>query len=434
MDLMALADTHMTECEEWFDNPSPFQPNYAPSNPRRIQPRTRKKEIAPLKQEIPPMSLPAFHKALKTDARLRLALMGPSGAGKTLTALHLAQDLDAGPIALIDTERGSASKYADQFDFDVLELDSFHPEHYIDAIHAADQGDYGVLIIDSLSHAWAGKGGALELVDEAARKMKSSNTFAAWRDVTPLHHRLLDAILGTDLHVITTLRSKMENIQDRDEKGRTLIRKVGLQAIQREGVEYEFDVVGEMDLDHVLTITKSRCPTLADRVFPSPNGEVSAELKDWLQGVSPEPWVEQEIEVCTDLLRHSAFHPAERQEAHAWMQQDPHHNLKSLAQLKAKIRQDIQRRATEDPPPPKSPSNGQTPPSVSPSSHTVSSVRPELLAEILAREAEVWPIPSERERQRQQHLGSVPLEQNIDKDLAQYLNYLIDQVPVTSPN
>jgi len=203
------------------------------------------------------MSFPAFHKALKTDARLRLALMGPSGAGKTLTSLHLAQDLDAGPIALIDTERGSASKYADQFDFDVLELDSFHPEHYIDAIYAADEGDYGVLIIDSLSHAWAGKGGALELVDEAARKMKSSNTFAAWRDVTPLHHRLLDAILGTDCHLIATLRSKMENIQDKDEKGRTLIRKVGLQAVQREGVEYEFDVVGEMDLDHVLTITKS---------------------------------------------------------------------------------------------------------------------------------------------------------------------------------
>jgi len=203
------------------------------------------------------MSLPAFHKALKTDARLRLALMGPSGAGKTLTSLHLAQDLDAGPIALIDTERGSASKYADQFDFDVLELDSFHPEHYIEAIRAANTGDYGVLIIDSLSHAWAGKGGALELVDEAARKMKSSNTFAAWRDVTPLHHRLLDAILGTDCHLIATLRSKMENIQDKDEKGRTLIRKVGLQAVQREGVEYEFDVVGEMDLDHVLTITKS---------------------------------------------------------------------------------------------------------------------------------------------------------------------------------
>jgi hypothetical protein len=378
------------------------------------------------------MSLLAFHKALKTDARLRLALMGPSGAGKTLTSLHLAQDLDAGPIALIDTERGSASKYADQFDFDVLELASFHPEHYIEAIHAANNGDYGVLIIDSLSHAWAGKGGALELVDEAARKMKSSNTFAAWRDVTPLHHRLLDAILGTDLHVITTLRSKMENIQDRDEKGRTLIRKVGLQAIQREGVEYEFDVVGEMDLDHVLTITKSRCPSLADRVFPNPNGEVSAELKDWLQGVSPEPWVEQEIETCTDLLRHSAFQPAERQEAHSWMQQAPHHNLKSLAQLKAKLRQDIQRRATEDPPPPKPPDNGQS--TVSPSSPKSASARPELLAEILAREAEGCPDPAERNRQRQRCLEATPLEQNTDSDLAQYLNYLIDQVPATSPN
>ena len=433
MDLMSRANTHMEEWEEWFDNPSPFQPNYEPSEPRRIKKLTRPTDASSSPEEIPPMSLPAFHKALKTDARLRLALMGPSGAGKTLTSLHLAQDLDAGPIALIDTERGSASKYADQFDFDVLELDSFHPEHYIEAIHAANESEYGVLIIDSLSHAWAGKGGALELVDEAARKMKSSNTFAAWRDITPLHNRLLDAILGTDCHLIATLRSKMENVQDKDEKGRTLIRKVGLQAIQREGVEYEFDVVGEMDIDHVLTITKSRCPSLADRVFPNPNGEVSTELKEWLQGVSPEPWVEQEIEVCTDLLRHSAFHPAERQEAHTWMQQDPHHNLKSLAQLKAKLRQDIQRRAdAEDPPLPKSPGNGQN--AASPPSHTVSSARPELLAEILAREAEVWPITSEREQQRQHYLGSVPLEQNTDPDLAQYLNYLIDQTPVTSPN
>ena len=118
------------------------------------------------------MSLPAFHKALKTDARLRLALMGPSGAGKTLTSLHLAQDLDAGPIALIDTERGSASKYADQFDFDVLELDSFHPEHYIEAIHAANEGDYGVLIIDSLSHAWAGKRGGRKRQKKAEKGRK----------------------------------------------------------------------------------------------------------------------------------------------------------------------------------------------------------------------------------------------------------------------
>jgi len=286
-----------------------------------------------------------------------------------------------------------------------------------------------------LSHAWAGKGGALELVDEAARKMKSNNTFAAWRDVTPLHNRLLDAILGTDCHLIATLRSKMENIQDKDEKGRTLIRKVGLQAVQREGVEYEFDVVGEMDLDHALTITKSRCPSLADRVFSSPNGEVSTKLKDWLQGVSPEPWVEQEMEVCTDLLRHSTFQPTERQDAHTWMQLDTHHNLKSLAQLKAKLRQNIQQRAgKEDLSPPESPDNGQAPPSVSPPPSKSTSARPELLAEILAREAEIWPIPDEREHQRQRHLGPVPLEQNADPDLAQYLNYLIDQVPATSPN
>ena len=117
------------------------------------------------------------------------------------------------------------------------------------------------------------------------------------------------------------------------------------------------------------------------------------------------------------------------------MQQGVHHNLKSLAQLKAKLRQDIQRRAQkEDPSPQKPPDNSQTPPSTSPPSETASSVRPELLAEILAREAEVCPDPAERDRQRQRCLEAVSLEQNTDPDLAQYLNYLIDQAPATSPN
>src|SRR5262245_23418069 len=105
-----------------------------------------------------------FVKATKTQAKLRMALYGPAGSGKTWTALALAIGLaKGGKIALLDTEHTSAVKYADKFDFDTLALESFHPQKYMDAIQAAEQAGYAVLVIDSLSHAWSGKDGALEL-------------------------------------------------------------------------------------------------------------------------------------------------------------------------------------------------------------------------------------------------------------------------------
>ena len=160
------------------------------------------------------MSL-SFAKATKKAAKLRMALIGPSGAGKTYTALAIGTSLGE-KVAFIDTEHGSASKYAgrDGFNFDVLELDSFHPQTYIDAIKAAEQAGYDVLVIDSLSHAWMGKDGALELVDKAAKRSQSTNTFAAWRDVTPLHNALVEVMIQSRSdpfagikEVITGLRS-----------------------------------------------------------------------------------------------------------------------------------------------------------------------------------------------------------------------------------
>lgn len=134
-----------------------------------------------------------FKKATKTQARLRLALIGPSGSGKTYSALAIGKHL-GNRVAVIDTERGSASKYADIFDFDALELATFSPLTYVEAIHAAEQAGYDVLIIDSLSHAWMGKEGALEQVDKAARRYQN-NSYAGWRDVTPMHNALIDAML-----------------------------------------------------------------------------------------------------------------------------------------------------------------------------------------------------------------------------------------------
>lgn len=228
-----------------------------------------------------------FRKATKQQAKLRMALIGPSGSGKTYTALRIASHLGE-RVAVIDTERGSASKYADKFEFDVLELDSFHPQRYIEGIQAAEAEGYDVLIIDSLSHAWSGKDGALELVDKAAKRMQSSNTFAAWRDVTPLHNALVDAMLQSRLHLIVTMRAKTEYIVEKDERtGKSVPRKVGLAPIQRDGLEYEFDVVADMDLDNTLIVSKSRCEALSGAVIPKPGEEVADTLKAWLTDGAP---------------------------------------------------------------------------------------------------------------------------------------------------
>ncbi len=237
-----------------------------------------------------------FTKATAHQSRLRLALIGPAGSGKTYTALAVAQHLGS-KVAVIDTERGSASKYASLFGFDVLELTTFAPQTYVQAIQTADAAGYDVLVIDSLSHAWMGKDGALEMVDRAGKRSPSGNSFAAWRDVTPHHNAMVDAILACRAHVVVTLRSKTEYVQEKDERGKTVIRKVGLAPIQREGLDFEFDVCGDLDYEHTLVITKSRCPSVADAVIPKPGKELAEQLRAWLgQG---EPAVVQPAQTST---------------------------------------------------------------------------------------------------------------------------------------
>lgn len=228
-----------------------------------------------------------FKKATKKQAKARVGISGPAGAGKTYTALRLATAM-CERVAVIDTEHGSASKYADEFDFDVLELDDFHPTNYVQAIRAAEAAGYDGLVIDSISHEWSGKNGCLELVEMYAKRNKGGNKFAAWGDVTPLHNEFIEAIHSAQLHIFATMRSKMDYIQTQDDKGRTKIEKVGMAPITRDGVEYEFDIVGEMDLEHTLVITKSRCKRLADRVIRFPGEELAKEIKAWLSDGAPE--------------------------------------------------------------------------------------------------------------------------------------------------
>lgn len=224
-----------------------------------------------------------FKKAVKHESKLRLAIYGPSGSGKTYTSLRIAASL-GGPVAVIDTERGSASKYADQFEFDVLNMDApYHPDNFIRAIQAAEQAGYQVLIVDSLSHVWNGPGGILEIVDEEARKLKG-NSYVAWAKGTPLHNRLIDAMTRARLHIIGTMRSKTEYVLETNERGKTTPRKVGTAPVQRDGMEYEFDVALDMTPDNDAIVQKTRCPALTGRVFNKPGEDVADILKEWLHG------------------------------------------------------------------------------------------------------------------------------------------------------
>jgi hypothetical protein len=230
-----------------------------------------------------------FSKATKTKAKLRLALAGPAGSGKTYSALALASIIaDGGKIAVIDTENGSASKYADLFSFDAADLTvgtGFSPERYLDLLHAAEDEGYAVIAIDSLSHEWAGQDGILQAVDQAAARV-SGNKFVAWGQVTPRHDKLVRAIVESPAHIICTLRAKMEYVQERNDRGRTEIRAVGMKPIQRDELEYEFDVYGLLDQDNRLVVRKSRCPALNGAVIEKPGEDVGAVLMGWLNNGS----------------------------------------------------------------------------------------------------------------------------------------------------
>jgi hypothetical protein len=225
-----------------------------------------------------------FTKATRQKARLRLALTGPSGSGKTWGALLLATGL-GGKIAVIDTERESASLYSHLTEFDTLNLGApFTPERYIEAIKAAEQAGYETLVIDSITHEWSGVGGCLEEVDKIARSKYKGNSWSAWNDVTPRHRALLDAILHSPMHIIVTLRSKTETAQTEGPNGKKQVVKLGMKAEQRDGFEYEMTAVLDLIHDgHFATATKDRTG-LFSNASPTPiTIDTGMQLKTWLE-------------------------------------------------------------------------------------------------------------------------------------------------------
>ncbi len=221
-----------------------------------------------------------FKKAAKCESKLRVAISGAAGSGKTYSALQIARGI-GGPVALIDTERGSASLYADLFNFDVLNIEPLYtPEKYIEAMLLAEKNGYNVIVIDSLSHAWAGSGGLLDLHDSIQKSNKGGNSFTAWKEITPLYNKLIDAITGSKIHVICTFRAKQEYLVEQS-NNRMQVRKVGLNPVIREGAEYEYTVFMELSQEHVAVASKDRT-NLFDGKYFVPSEQTGKTLVEWL--------------------------------------------------------------------------------------------------------------------------------------------------------
>lgn len=230
-----------------------------------------------------------FKKASRTKAKARIALIGPSGSGKTYSALQLATGM-GGKIALIDTERGSGDLYADSFDYDTLQLEPpFSPKKYVDAIRAAEDAGYATVIIDSLSHAWAGEGGILDIHDNNTKGSNSKNGFQAWKEVTPQQERMVNAILGAKLHVIGTIRTKTAYEIVENERGKKEPKRIGLAPIQRQGLEYEFTCVLDLSTEsHMATASKDRTGMFDGSHFVITQ-DTGKQLASWLDSGTEPP-------------------------------------------------------------------------------------------------------------------------------------------------
>jgi hypothetical protein len=233
---------------------------------------------------------------------LRLFLCGAGGSGKTYSALAIATALAArlglGLVNVIDSEHGSALRYAKSksgrgFDFVHTPMPDgdYSPVTYERALeHVIDTGAK-VILVDSISHEWDGANGCLEHVDriaDAAEKAgRKPDNFRAWRTVTPMHRHFLEALLSLPAHVIVTLRAKMTYESRKDERGRLKFEKVGLGPIQRDGIEYESDIFGWMS-DATLTIDKTRCDRIdPGSVWVKPGADVAALFAEWIEDSDP---------------------------------------------------------------------------------------------------------------------------------------------------
>jgi hypothetical protein len=245
-----------------------------------------------------------LQQARRNEVKLRLGLSGASGFGKTYSALLLAYGItnDWSKIAIIDTENNSANLYAHLGSFNVLPLNEpYTPEQYINALKTCEKASMEVIIIDSITHEWQGKGGCLQIHEQLGGR------FQDWAKVSPRHQAFIDAILQCTCHVVTTVRSKIDYSMDSSSNGKTRVVKHGLKAITREGFEYELTVNFELiNENHLAKASKDRTELFSGKPEFVINASTGRKLMQWCnQGLSVDQ-ARKEIDVCTTIegLRH----------------------------------------------------------------------------------------------------------------------------------
>lgn len=241
-----------------------------------------------------------IQKASRKKAKIKLGLSAVSGGGKTYSALLIAFGLceDWTKITVIDTEHMSAELYSDLGDYNVIQLEPpFSPERYIEAIKACENAGMEVIIIDSITHEWDGKGGILNIADGM-----TGNSFTNWAKLTPRHQAFIDAILQSKCHVITTVRRKQDYEMGKDSSGKATVTKLGLKEITREGFEYELTVNLELDVKHNAISTKDRTGLFADKPHFIPSVETGRMIRQWCEaGKEPTPMVDRLSVAIADI-------------------------------------------------------------------------------------------------------------------------------------
>lgn len=228
-------------------------------------------------------------KVSRKRAKLRVGLFGASGSGKTYSALRLARGLTGNweKVVIIDTERESANLYANLGDYNVLQLSPpFEPERFINAITVAEKAGAEVIIIDSISHEWMGKGGCLEIAD----KVVGRNDYAKWKEVTPRHNAFIDRILQSSVHIICCGRSKDDVDMVKNDRGKLEPQKVGLKAVTRDGFDFEMTVCFDLDKWHNALCSKDRTQLFDGKPAFQITEQTGEALTDWLnEAPEPEP-------------------------------------------------------------------------------------------------------------------------------------------------
>ena len=221
-----------------------------------------------------------FTKATRKRCKMKMSLQGPSGAGKTYSALLLAKGITGNlqKVAVIDTENGSSHLYAHLGNYSVLTVQSpFTPEKYIEAIHSSIKEGFECIIIDSLSHEWFGSGGILDVHGSMV-----GNSFTNWSKLTPRHNALIETIVNSNIHTIATMRTKTEYVIQQV-NGKNIPEKLGVKAVQREDSEYEFTISFELNKNYMALISKDRTGIFKNQPELILSEKVGKAIKDWCE-------------------------------------------------------------------------------------------------------------------------------------------------------